>query len=500
MKATAALVAAQASGPAERPHTAAHLEAKARKGTHAVLATRLLSVICTAASITILARLIPPADFGVWAMAAVPLGLMTIVRERGLVYSIVQAGRLGREQTNAYFWTSVAASLAAAALLALAAPLLSKLYEAPLLRPVIWVCCLSLAVSGFGLVHGALLRRGLQYDRLMVIEGGGIVCALAASLAGAFLWRDVWALVVGHVASALWMTASALILCRWMPGAPQRKPAVIDLSFSRQVTLSNLLTFAGNNVGLVVGYRFPAAELGFFNRGQQLFNLANFAFLTPITEVGFALLCRLGSEGAYTRAYAALARRVAVLFIPYAVVLPIVADDLVLALLGPAWDAAAPILAWFAPAVLAQAFAALFAQLMMSQGRGAELRNFTAVDLLVRAGGAMLGSHFGVAGMAAGFSLATFIVSVPLMAWIAGRSGPVKMRHQLAAMWPGAVLAVAAGAGAAAGVLAAQAVGFQAGWSRLFLVAGTAAFAWAVLCIPLRPARDALLGKGLAHA
>jgi PST family polysaccharide transporter len=476
---------------------AGDLAGRARRGTHAVFATRFLSLVCTAASITILARLIPPADFGVWAMAAVPLSLATIMRELGLVPSIVQAGSIEAGQRAAYFRTSVAVSLGAAALLALAAPLLSRLYDAELLRPVLWVCCVSLVVSGFGLVPAALLRRDLQYDRVALIEGGAMVCGLAANVAAAFLWRDVWALVLGHVVSALWMTASAALLCRKAP-APRAKSAPIDLAFSRQVTVSNLLAYAGNNIGLVVGYRFPAADLGFFNRGQQLFNLTSFAFLTPITEVGFALLCRLRSEGGYRQAYIALARRVAVLFIPYAVVLPMVAADLVRALLGPRWDAAGPILAWFAPAVLAQAFAAPFAQLLLSQGRSAELRNFTVADLVVRAGGAILGSGYGVAGMAAGFSLATLLISVPLMAWIGGRSGPVRLGHQLAAIWPGAALAVVAFAGAAAGAVAAR--GLHAGWPRLLVIAGTAALAWSALCLFLRPAREALLGRGLANA
>jgi PST family polysaccharide transporter len=482
------------------PSSARRLAARARKGTHAVFAARLLSVVCTAASITILARLISPADFGVWAMAAVPLGLATILRELGMASAIVQARSLSPQERNAYFWMSVAVSLAAAALLALVAPLLSEFYGAPRLRGVVWACCVSLAVSGLGLVPAALLRRSLQYDKLVVIEGGGMLCGLAAGLAGAFLWRDVRALVAGHVASALWMSATALILGHWKPGTPWRHPGAINLSFSAQVTLWNLLTFAGNNVGLVVGYRFPAADLGYLNRGQQVFNLANFTFLTPITEVGFALLCRLKSQSAYADAYVALARRVAVLFVPYALVLPIVSADLVRALLGPAWDAAAPILAWFAPAVLAQAFAALFAQLMMSQARSAELRNFAALDLLFRAVGAVLGSQFGIVGMVAGFSLATFLFSIPLMAWMGGRKGPVKLRHQLYAMWPGVALGAAAVLGAAGAALAAQRLGLDAGWARLSFVGGSGALAWGALCLALRPARDAFLGKGLANA
>lgn len=483
----------------ERPQTSARLAAQARKGTHAILAIRVLSVATTAVSITVLARLIPPAQFGIWAMAGFWLGLLAIVRELGLLSSIVQARHLPIEKQNAHFWTSVAASFASAALLAIAAPLLAKLYGTPLLRPVLWTCCLSLAIAGFGLVHAALLHRRLEYHKVAVLEGGGLVCGCAVGLACAWLWRDVWALVAGYVAQTLWVASSAWLLCRWIPGAPSRRPASLDLSFCLQVASYNVLTYTANNAGLAAGYRFSAADLAFYYRGQQVHVLAHFAFLTPLTEVGFALLCRLESQEAYRNAYMALARRVTIIFIPFAAVLPIVSPDLVLALLGPAWAPAAPILAWFAPAVCGQAFASLFAQLLASQGRGSELRRWALVDLAGRGGAVLFGSQFGLVGMAAGFSIATFFLAFPLMAWMTGRRGPVKLRHQAVAMWPGLLLGTAAIAGALCGDWGAQAFGLSAGWSRLLFVGGSAALSWTVLCLALRPARDALLGKGIAH-
>jgi PST family polysaccharide transporter len=456
----------------------------------------VLSVLTTAASVTILPRLIGPADFGVWAMAGVALGLMTIVRELGMVPAIAQAHHLTQEQKSGYFWVSVAVSLGSAAALALAAPVLARFYDAPLLPSVLWVCCFSLAISGFGLVHTALLRRELRYNRVALIEGGAILCALVATLVGAFSWRNVWALVAGHVASAIWMTATAVTLHRWLPGAPRPASARVDLSFSLQLTLYNVLTHLGNNVGLVAGYRFGATGLGFFSRAQQLYLLAHFSFLTPITEVAFSLLCRLKSEQAYRDAYDQLARRVWILFMPYAAVLPIVSGDLILALLGDAWAPAAPILAWFAPAVATQAFASLFAQLLSSQGRGGELRAWAFGDLLVRGGGAVTGSQFGLVGLAAGFSLASLLVSVPMMTWIAGRRGPVGLRHQLRAMCPGVLVAAAATLAAAVALSAAGALRMEAGWLRLALVGGSAALTWGLVCVLVAPAREALLGKG----
>jgi hypothetical protein len=74
----------------------------------------------------------------------------------------------------------------------------------------------------------------------------------------------------------------------------------------------------------------------------------------------------------------------------------------------------------------------------------------------------------------------------------------VKLRDQLIAMWPGVLLAAAAVLGAALAVLGAEALRLSAGWERLLFVGGSAVLAWAVLCLVLRPARDALLGKGMA--
>jgi PST family polysaccharide transporter len=185
-----------------------------------------------------------------------------------------------------------------------------------------------------------------------------------------------------------------------------------------------------------------------------------------------------------------------VLFLPLAAVLPLVSGDLVLALLGPAWTPAAPILAWFAAAILAHVCAALFAQLMTSQGRGAELRAGSVAYLLLRAAGAFAGSQFGVIGLAAGFSLAG-LLAVPLMAWMAGRSGPVKLRHHLVALWPGVLLAAVAVLGA---LLAAETLALEPGWQRLLGVGGGAVLAWAALCRGLAPAWDALLGRAFRAA
>lgn len=478
----------------------AALAEKARAGTHAMLATRMLAMAVSFISITVYARLVGPGDYGVWAIASLAFGIVTLLRELGLTAAIVQSPELDAEQKDTYFWTSVAVSLAGAGLLALAAPLLALLYAAPILRPVLWVCCLALLLNGVALVPAALLRRRLEYRRLALLECGGLLCGLAVGVTGALAWRDVWALVAGHVATAAWTAASAWLLCGWTPGA-LRAPARLDHAFNLQLAAYNCLNFISNNACVALGHRLGStADLGYLNRAQQLYAVGYLSFLSPITEVGYSLLCRLRNEAAYRDAYIALARRVAVIAMPYAVLLGLLAEDLVVALLGPAWRPATLVLAVLAPAVLGGAYIGLFAQLMMSQARGRELRRFAVADLALRASGALLGSPFGIVGMAAGFSAAQLLLSTPLMAWMCARRGPVGIRHQLEAMWPGVLLAAVVAGATELGLRGAAALGLAAGWPRLFLVGAAAVLAWVVLGFLLVPARDAILGRGLARA
>jgi len=462
-----------------------------------MLATRVLQVLSTAVSIAILPRFIPPADFGIWAMAALAFGGLTLVRQFGLVACIARAPALSVREQDAYFWTSIWLSAGAAIVLALGAPLLARLYETPLVETVSWVLALVLIVEGAGFVQTALLRRELRYDKVALIEGSGTVVTLATSVTCALIWGNVWALLAGQVVYGIWTTVAATVVHGRLPGRPRLEAGGLDVGFSIQLTAYNVVTYFANNIGLLAGHRLGATQLGFFSRAQQFFHITHQSLLVPVTDVALSLLCRLRAEADYRRAYVAMARRAWMLVLPLAMVLPIIADDLMLCLLGPAWRPAAPVLAWLALAIVARGFAALFAQLLTSQGRGRELHRWAIVDLAVRAAGAFAGSPFGVVGIAAGFSLVSFFVTLPWMARIAGRSGPVKLGDQLDAAWPAAAVGTAAALAAAAALLLSA---MDAGWMRFVLVGGAAAVAGGIATFAIPAARQALLGTGIAAA
>jgi polysaccharide transporter, PST family len=476
------------------------LAARARSGTHAMLATRVLSVISTAVSIAILPRLIPPADFGIWAMATLAFGALTIVRYFGLVACIAQAPSLTPRQQDAYFWTSVWLSLGTGALLAAVAPLLARFYGTPVLAPISWILALVLVIEGLGFVQTAFLRRELRYDKVAFIEGSGTLVTLTTLVICAWLWGNVWALLAGQVAYGIWTTLAATAVYGRLPGRPRLETGGMDFRFGLHLTSYNVVTYLANNIGLLAGFRLGATQVGFLNRALQFFHITHTSLLVPVTDVALSLLCRLPTQQEYRRAYIAMAQRAWMLVVPLALVLPIVSHDLMLCLLGPAWLPTAPLLAWLSLAILTRGFAALFAQLLTSQQRGRELHRWAIADLGLRAAGAFAGSAFGVVGIAAGFSLVSFFVTLPVMAWIAGRHGPVKLGDQLEAAGPALMVGSTAALVSGAALIAATHAGLEAGWARFIVVGGAAAAAGGAATFLIRSARQALLGTTIAEA
>jgi PST family polysaccharide transporter len=302
------------------------------------------------------------------------------------------------------------------------------------------------------------------------------------------------------VAYGVWTTVAAWLAYGRLPGPPLRGGKAIDFRFSVHLTAYNVVTYLANNIGLVAGFRLGAMQVGFLNRALQFFHLTYTSLLVPVTDVALSLLCRLRGDEEYRRGYVAMAQRAWMLVLPLALVLPLIADDLMLCLLGAAWLPAAPLLAWFAPAIITRGFASLFAQLLTSQGRGTELHRWALADLALRAAGAFAGAPFGPAGIAAGFSLVGFFVTLPCMLWIAGRRGPVGVREQLDAVRPAALVGLAAAGAAGAMLYAATRLGLHVGWTRFLLVGSASAAAAAMATLAIVPARRALLGTGIAEA
>jgi len=358
----------------------------------------------------VLARLLTPADFGVVALALVVLGLARPIGDLGIGNAIVQRQELSDRHVRVAFTFSVLLGIVVAIVVALAAPLAAAAMRNPSVTPVVRVLSWQFALGGGAVVAGALLRRRLDFRRQFFIESSSYLLGYAGvAVSLALLGFGVWSLVWGGLVQTLVASVAQLAVVRHAvrPLLARKELAeLLHFGFGSAVSAS-VNYVALNSDNFVVGRWIGAASLGLYNRAYTLMNLPFTYASAVMSSVLFPAFAQVqGEPPRVRRAYLLLTRLTAMVAASAMGTMAIVAPHFVRALYGPQWSGAVIPLQILCVAGYFRALYHLGGVVAQSVGRVyGELRNQTVYAVLV-IGGALVGSRFGLPGVAIGVSVA----------------------------------------------------------------------------------------------
>jgi PST family polysaccharide transporter len=177
---------------------------------------------------------------------------------------------------------------------------------------------------------------------------------------------------------------------------------------------------------MLIGRFYGPYSIGLYSRASALLNRPMDQFLTPISSVFVPTLSRMQTQPeryrhAFLRVYEAMAL---VSFLSTGLLLAL-ARPLTLVVLGPKWEQAAVI---FAGLTIAAAYAPISnasTWLFASQGRGKDWLFASSLVSLITVASFVAGLPFGPAGVAIVYSVASFVIALPVLNHFAGRQGPV---------------------------------------------------------------------------
>ena len=309
------------------------------------LFVRLIGVV----SGVVLARLIVPEQFGVFAAAIVVFSVLISVSEMGVSVALVR--RTG--DVSGIAPTVVTLSITSSTVLTLLcvalAPAFSEWMHAPDAAPVLQLMALGLPLAGVSAVPSALCQRGFRQDKRALAEGVAAVAAAGVGILLAALGMGAWSLAWSRVA-ALLITALVLHVVvreRYRPGY-DREQARALLAFGLPLAGSSLLVLAVLNVDyVVVGRLLGTEQLGFY---ALAFNLASWpvaALSAPARNVSVAWLSHLRDAGSDpNHGFGRLLGPLMLVTVPTCTLLAVVAEPLVSLVYGRVWlPAAVPLAA-----------------------------------------------------------------------------------------------------------------------------------------------------------
>jgi PST family polysaccharide transporter len=355
-------------------------------------------------------------------------GLLELFKEAGLSTATVQRETISQQEVSNLFWINVGLSgLMTLVCVALAVPL-AWFYQDARLVDVTIALSLTFLITGSTVQHQALLTRQMRFRATATIEILSLMMGTAVACSMAWRGYGYWSLVAMQLCT---VSASLLMtwrISRWIPSRPRWNAGVRSLiHFGAHLTGSDLIArMARSSDSVLIGRIFGAEALGVYSRASVLLIRPLEQIMAPFSSVVIPVLSRLQSDPErYRRTYLRASDLVALVTFPVMAQFLALSDPLVRVLLGPGWEAAIPLFAAFALAELSLPLAYPATWLFISQGRGRDLLQTFSPLAALTVISFVAGLPWGVLGVVISFAIYGLLIRLPILYYMAGRSGPV---------------------------------------------------------------------------
>lgn len=322
----------------------------AARGLRWSLANQIVARLISLATGIVLARILVPEDFGVYASALAVMSILIAFNELGLVVAVVRAPKSESGDAATASTIATVSSLAIAGVVLATAPWIVDAIGSPSSAGPLRLMMVAIVLDGLTSAPNARLVRAFRQDRIAAAELAAIPTNLAVSITLALAGAGVWSLAIGFVSSSV---VSAALMMRlggrpefgWDPEAARRL-----LAFGVPLAGTSLVEHVLLNVDyLIIGATLDEAQLGLY---LLAFNISSW----PITVLS------QGVRRVSIAWFAALAERgddIVDLFRPTVKImfaaafaassgLWVVANPLVSVVYGSKWLDAAEVLTWLA--------------------------------------------------------------------------------------------------------------------------------------------------------
>lgn len=282
------------------------LKRRVLKGSLWTFVGHSASQILRLVSNLILTRLLFPEAFGLMALAQTFIIGLEMFSDVGILPSIIQNEHGDDPKFLNTAWTiQVIRGTILAILASLIAWPVAQFYHEPMLQQLLPAIGLTAFISGFRSTKLATANRKLTLGKLTVLDLGSYLVGLVIMIVGAWLYRSVWALVIGGLVSCLVQTIATHV---YLEGERNRfywdQASFKELHhFGRWIFLSTVIGFLANQgdrliLARLLDVRFLGiytVALGLANSVDQLIKQVSNKVLFP----SYAELVRERPEDLY---------------------------------------------------------------------------------------------------------------------------------------------------------------------------------------------------------
>lgn len=382
------------------------------RGVFWVGAGQTIKQFIAIATSILLARLLAPSDFGVFAMIFFAMGLAQVFTDFGLGSAIIQRRVADSMTLSTCFWLNMGIAIIAGAALVAAGPFLASFFEQPILAMLAFAGALNVLLACSMVVPQALLSQRFEFRKQTQAQLVGSLVGAGTAVFAAFSGAGVWSLIVQPLAGT---SVTLVLMFRASHWRPRREFDYASVKaivrFGAHLLGSNVVQTLGRNLhNIILGKWLGPGPLGTYNMAHQVTYFPIYQVSAVVVKVLFPTLVSLDDDPHRLRAaYKRVVAAIALVTFPCMAGLFAVADDFVLVVLGAQWLSMVPVLKVVCWIVMFQSVATTATTVLLSKGHSQIMFRLSIVSMVLTAIGLLLGSQWGLLGTAFGWGAAAFI-------------------------------------------------------------------------------------------
>ena len=371
-------------------------------------------------NIVYLAKIIPPAEYGILAMALVITNFGILLRDLGTNAALIQRKTLSFELKNTVFWLNVSMGIFLALLICLSSPLIASLYHQPELVPVLLLLSLIFPLSSSASAHLALLERSSEFRRISFIE---IFSSLVSVFVAVILAKNgygVYSLVFQSIsinflsAVMFWRASSFRPSFRCMISINELKNI---FSFSANLSLFNFINYFSRNAdSFIIGKYMSAAILGSYNLAYRimLFPLQSLTFVASRSL--YPILSKYQDDNVVIqRTYLNCIFVILMITCPLMSGLAIYSVPFINLIFGDKWSQTASILTWLAPTAIIQSVLSTTGSVFTAKGRTSLMMKLGLLGTFLQVGSFLIGVNYSIVTFSKLYLVANVFNFFPIM-------------------------------------------------------------------------------------
>lgn len=332
-------------------------------------------------STLVLARLLVPADFGIVAIVAIVIQFFDLFSNVGSEKYLIQKSTLDQKDIDTAFSINFVFKIVLWLILLGIAPLAAGLFDRPDLVLPLRVAATVLLIGSIASPGIALLKRDLNYKKILKLSIAQKCCSFTVVMAIAFTTRTYWALIIGDLVAVLVFSVGSWLIHPYRPRFGFRT-FLKQAAFSQWIIYRSVFGFVRAQVDTyLVSRHFPIDAIGIFHVSKSLSAMPASDIVAPAIDPLLSAFSRVRddlSDLGFKIRTAILA--VIAMVLPVCVFMTAHPDAIIGSFLGDQWTDAHDVLAAMAPLLFTLSISRIFESVCISIGALRQLLVYNVIS------------------------------------------------------------------------------------------------------------------------